>query len=79
MVLGHSKGSQRNDRMLTLYVACEFQDLGVLRPEDIDQELFLEWKDYVMSDLNRSGKGITENGFKKRKEAYLLMMLANKL
>ena len=79
MALGHSNGSQRNDRMLSLYVACEFQDLGVLRPEDITQELFLEWKDHVMSDLNRSGKGITENGFKKRKEAYLLIMRANKL
>ena len=79
MALGHSKGSQRNDRMLSLYVACEFQDLGVLRPEDITQELFLEWKDHVMSDLNRSGKGITENGFKKRKEAFLLIMRANKL
>ncbi len=63
---GHSKSSGKNDKKLTLYLACEFQDLGIERPEDVTDSEFLAGRDLARSDQNRSGKGITEKGFKKR-------------
>ncbi len=76
---GHSKNSLHNDQKDMLYVACEMQDIGCTDPADIDQVVFNKWRGYTMSDENRSGKAITEKGFKKRKEALILLLKANKL
>ena len=76
---GHSKGSLHNDQKDMLYVGCEMQDIGCMDPADIDQVIFNRWREYTMSDENRSGKAISEKGFKKRKEALILLLKANRL
>ena len=76
---GHSPGSLHNDQKDMLYVACEMQDIGCEDPTDIDQTVFNKWRSLAMSDNNRSGKAITEKGFKKRKEALILLLKANRL
>ena len=76
---GHSPGSLHNDQKDMLYAGCEMQDIGCMNPADIDQSIFNRWREYTMSDGNRSGKAITEKGFKKRKEAMILLLRANQL
>ncbi|MBT5508854.1 MAG: hypothetical protein HOK23_03870, partial [Euryarchaeota archaeon] len=76
---GHSPNSLHNDRKDMLYVGCEMQDIGCFDPADIDQSVFNQWRQYTMSDENRSRKAITEKGFKKRKEALILLLKANHL
>ena len=76
---GHSPNSLHNDQKGMLYAACEMQDMGCSDPADIDQIIFNRWREYTMSDDNRSEKAITEKGFKKRKEALILLLKANKL
>lgn len=76
---GHSPNSLHNDQKDMLYAACDMQDMGCSDPADIDQIIFNRWREYTMSDDNRSGKAITEKGFKKRKEALTLLLKANKL
>jgi len=76
IALGHKEGTQENDRKGMLYVACEMQDLGCMDPSDIDVSVFNRWRGYAMSDENRRGKAITESGFKKRKEALIVLLKA---
>jgi integrase len=76
---GHSENSLHNDQKDMLYAGCEMQDIGCMNPADIDQSIFNRWREYTMSDGNRSGKAITEKGFKKRKEAMILLLRANQL
>ena len=76
IALGHKDGTQENDRKGMLYVACEMQDLGCMAPSDIDVAAFNRWREYVMSDRNRRGKAISESGFKKRKEALIVLLKA---
>jgi hypothetical protein len=76
IALGHKDGTQENDRKGMLYVACEMQDLGCMAPSDIDVAAFNKWREYVMSDRNRRGKAISESGFKKRKEALIVLLKA---
>ena len=54
IALGHKEGTQGNDRKGMLYVACEMQDLGCMAPSDIDVAAFNRWREYVMSDRNRT-------------------------
>jgi integrase len=76
---GHSPNSLHNDRKDMLYVGCEMQDIGGFDPADIDQSVFNLWRQYTMSDENRAARAITEKGFKKRKEALILLLKANHL
>ena len=78
-VRGHSPNTLHNDQKDMLYAGCEMQDIGCMSPAEIDQSTFNRWREYTMSDGNRSGKAITEKGFKKRKEAMILLLRANQL
>ncbi len=76
---GHSPNSLHNDRKDMLYVGCEMQDIGCFDPAEINQTIFNQWRQYTMSDNNRAKKSISEKGFKKRKEALILLLRANHL
>ncbi len=76
---GHKPSSLHNDKKDMLYAASEMQDIGCMDPANIDQAVFNRWREYTMSDANRSKKAITESGFKKRKEALILLLEANDL
>jgi hypothetical protein len=78
-VRGHSPNTLHNDQKDMLYAGCEMQDIGCMNPAEIDQSIFNRWREYTMSDGNRNCKAITEKGFKKRKEAMILLLRANQL
>ena len=75
----HRKTTQRNDRKLPLWVALDFQDQGVMSPNDITREAWLDLVTRYWNGGTRSGNKITEKSIKKRKEGLIQILKANRL
>ena len=75
----HRKTTQRNDRKLPLWVALDFQDQGVMSPNEITREAWLDLVTRYRSRNTRSGNKISEKSIKKRKEGLIQILKANRL
>ena len=68
------KTTQRNDRALALWVALDFQDMGIMRPELLQEESWLELVNRYRNGQTRSKKKITEKSIKKRREGLIQLL-----
>ena len=68
------KTTQRNDRDLALWVALDFQDMGIMRPESLQEESWLELVNRYRNGQTRSKKKITEKSIKKRREGLIQLL-----
>ena len=75
----HRKTTQRNDRKLPLWVALDFQDQGVMSPNEITREAWLNLVKRYRNGNTRSGNKISEKSIKKRKEGLIQILKANRL
>ena len=68
------KTTQRNDRDLALWVALDFQDMGIMSPESLQEESWLELVNRYRNAQTRSKKKITEKSIKKRREGLIQLL-----
>ena len=68
------KTTQRNDRDLALWVALDFQDMGIMRPESLQEESWLKLVNRYRNGQTRSQKKITETSIKKRREGLIQLL-----
>ena len=65
------KTTQRNDRDLALWVALDFQDMGIMSPESLQEESWLKLVNRYRNSQTRSKRKITEKSIKKRREGLI--------
>ena len=75
----HRKSTKKNDRRVSLWVACDFMDMGVMSAETIQDTDWLELVERYRAGQTRSGNPLTEGSIRKRKEALVQMLKAMKL
>jgi site-specific recombinase XerD len=68
------KTTQRNDRDLALWVALDFQDMGIMSPETLQEESWLELVNRYRNAQTRSKNKITEKSIKKRREGLIQLL-----
>ena len=71
--------TKKNDRRGSLWVACDFMDMGVMSAEAIQDTDWLELVERYRAGQTRSGNPLTEGSIRKRKEALVQMLKAMKL
>ena len=71
----HRAGTtQRNDRDLALWVALDFQDMGVMAPESLQEESWLDLVERYRDGKSRSRRRIAEKSIKKRREGLIQIL-----
>ena len=71
----HREGTtQRNDRDLALWVALDFQDMGVMEPQSLQEESWLLLVERYRNGETRSQRRITEKSIKKRREGLIQVL-----
>jgi hypothetical protein len=68
------KTTQRNDRDLALWVALDFQDMGIMSPETLKEESWLKLVNRYRNAQTRSKNKITEKSIKKRREGLIQLL-----
>ena len=72
----HKLNTQRNDKDVAIWVALDFQDQGVMNPQDIEKEDWLQLIERYRDGETRSRKPLKEMSIKKRKEGLLQILKA---
>ena len=75
----HRASTKKNDRRGSLWVACDFMDMGVMSAEAIKDTDWLELVERYRAGQTRSGNPLTEGSIRKRKEALVQILKATKL
>jgi integrase len=75
----HRASTKKNDRRISLWVACDFMDMGVMSAEAIKDTDWLELVERYRVGQTRSGNPLTEGSIRKRKEGLVQILKANKL
>ena len=71
----HAEGSQANTRRISVYVGCDYQDMGVHSPADMAEQDFHEWIEGMREGRFR-GKALSPQTIRKRVEALRAMLRA---
>ena len=71
----HAEGSQANTRRISVYVGCDYQDMGVHSPADMAEQDFHEWIE-GMRDGRFRGKALLAGTMRKRVEVLRAMLRA---
>ena len=71
----HSEGSQTNTRRISVYVGCDYQDMGVHSPADMVEQGFHEWIERMREGRFR-GKALSPQTIRKRVEGLRAMLRA---
>jgi len=64
---------------VTRWVALDLMDRGVQSPDSVDQRIWIDLVDAYRNGQSRSGKPLSEDSIRKRKEALVQMLRAGKL
>ena len=75
----HRASTKQNDRRGSLWVACDFMDMGVMSAEAIKDTDWLELVERYRAGQTRSGRTLSESSIRKRKEALVQILKATKL
>jgi len=71
----HRKGTtERNDKKLPLWISCDLMEQGVIRPEDITDDNWLDLIERYRHGQTRSGKILKEISIKKRREGLIQIL-----
>jgi len=71
----HSKGSQDNTSRISVYVASDFQDLGITNPSNMREQDFHDWIEGMKKGLFR-GSSLSAGTIRKRVETLRAMLRA---
>ena len=75
----HRASTKKNDRRGSLWVACDFMDMGVMSAEAIKDTDWLALVERYRAGQTRSGRTFSEGSIRKRKEALVQILKATKL
>ena len=75
----HSASTKKNDHRGSLWVACDFIDMGVMSAETIRDTDWLALVERYRAGMTRSGNELTEGSIRKRKEALVQILKAMRL
>jgi site-specific recombinase XerD len=75
----HRSSTKKNDHRGSLWVACDFMDMGVESAEAITDKDWLNLVERYRAGQTRSGNPLTEGSIRKRKEALVQILKATKL
>ena len=75
----HRASTKKNDHRGSLWVACDFMDMGVESAEAITDKDWLNLVERYRAGQTRSGNPLTEGSIRKRKEALVQILKATKL
>jgi integrase len=71
----HSHGSQGNTRRISVYIGCDFQELGILSPPDMKERDFHDWIEGMRAGSFR-GSSLSSQTIRKRVETLRAMLRA---
>ena len=71
----HAEGSQANTRRISVYVGCDYQDMGVHSPADMAEQDFHEWIEGMREGRFR-GSSLSSQTIRKRVETLRAMLRA---
>ena len=75
----HRASTKKNDSRGSLWVACDFMDMGVMSAEAIKDNDWLALVERYRAGMTRSGNELTEGSIRKRKEALVQILKATRL
>ena len=75
----HRVSTKKNDHRISLWVACDFMDMGVKSAEAITDTDWLNLVERYRTGQTRSGNPLTEGSIRKRKEGLVQILKAMKL
>ena len=75
----HRVSTKKNDHRISLWVACDFIDMGVKSAEAITDTDWLNLVERYRAGQTRSGNPLTEGSIRKRKEGLVQILKAMKL
>ena len=75
----HRASTKKNDHRISLWVACDFMDMGVESAEAIGEKDWLNLVERYRAGQTRSGRTFSEGSIRKRKEGLVQILKATKL
>ncbi|MGE4551036.1 MAG: hypothetical protein AAEJ57_06565, partial [Opitutales bacterium] len=71
----HRSGTtERNDMKLPLWVALDFQEQGVMSPQEITEDEWLRLVERYRHGRTRGGRALAETSIKKRREGLIQIL-----